>query len=150
MALHVREQIMAAVVSALTGLTTTGARVYRDRDTEERPLQSDEVPGLVIDDDGDPAEILTMGVDRILARTMRVRVVAHVKAASGYSASLNLILKEVEIALSSAALGGAKYAALAQIGEREKSESGDLPVVRQEFTFEMPYYTTHDAPDVAL
>jgi hypothetical protein len=36
----VREQIVTAVVSAVTGLGTTGANVFRDRDTDENPLQA--------------------------------------------------------------------------------------------------------------
>lgn len=150
MALHVREQIAVAVLAAVTGLTTTGARVYRDRDTEERPLQSSELPGLTFDDDGEPAEIITLGTGRILQRLMRVRIAAHVRSASGYSATLNLILQEVEVALAAAALGGAKYCALIEVAARDVSEAADITVVRQTFTFELPYYTAHDAPDTAL
>jgi hypothetical protein len=56
MADHVREQIAVAALAAITSLTTTGANVFRDRDTEERPLQSTELPGLVVSDDGEPSE----------------------------------------------------------------------------------------------
>jgi len=147
---HVREQIASAAVTALTGLATTGARVFRDRDTEASPLEAAELPALVIEDDGDPAEIVSLGQGRVLERRMRLTVTAHVKALSGYSAALNEILKEVEVALAGAALGGAKYAALAEVGARELSEAGDAPAVRQAFVFEFLYYTAHNAPDVAL
>src|SRR4051812_3471185 len=141
MALHVREQIAVAVLAALTSLTTTGARVYRDRDSAEHPLQSTEVPGLTLDDNGEPAETVTLGTSGIMERTLRLRVVAHVKASSGYSALMNLILKEVEVALNNASLGGAKYAQLAQVGAREISEGADQPIVRQAFDFDLLYYT---------
>jgi len=154
MADHVREQIAAAVLAAVTGLASTAARVWRDRDTTERPLQSGatptELPGLTVDDDGDPSEIVTLGVGRILERRMRVRISAHVKSASGYSSALNQILKELEVALAAASLGGAKSANLIEVGERETAEGGETPVVRQAFVFELLYYTTHSAPDVAL
>lgn len=150
MADHIREQITAAAVVALTGLTTTGARIYRDRDTEERPLQSDELPGLVVTDDGDPAEVISIGVGRLLQREMRLEVAAHVKAASGYSTQLNQILKEVETALSSGSIGGAKSCNLLSVSGREVAEGGDQPALRQTFIFEFYYITAHNAPDVAL
>jgi hypothetical protein len=150
MADHVRETIMVAALAAITGLSTTGARVFRDRDTDERPMQSTELPGLVPTDDGDPSEVISLGNGRLLERRMRIAIAAHVKAASGYSTQLNQILKEIEFALSAAALGGAKWTTLVQVSTREVSEGGDTPALRQTFTFEFFYITAHDAPDVAL
>lgn len=155
MADHVREQITVAALAALTGLTTTGSRVFRDRDTTERPLQANEVPGLVIEDDGDPSERISvtpqLGADQVLERRMRLSVTAHVKKATGYSAEMNQILKEVEIAMAGASLlGGKADAQLAQVDERETAEGGDLPTVRQSFIFDVEYYTAAGAPDVAL
>lgn len=150
MADHVREQLAAAALVALTGLTTTAARVYRDRDTDERPLQDTELPGLVIEDDGDPAEIISLGMGRLLNRSMRLRVTAHVKALTGYSSTLNAILKECEIALAGAWSSACKYTTLTEVGARDKSEAAEHPVVRQSFSFEIVYITAHDAPDVPL
>jgi hypothetical protein len=150
MANHVREQIVAAVVAAVTNLGTTGANVFRDRDTDENPLQALELPGLVLTDDGEPAEIVSLGIGRLLHRTMRISFVAHVKAASGYSAQLNQILKELEVAIAGASLGGAKYASLVESAAREVSEGADKNAVRQAFIFEFFYITAHNAPDVAL
>lgn len=150
MADHVREQIAVAALAAITGLTTTGANVFRDRDTDERPLQAAELPGLVVSDDGEPSEIIAVGLGRLLQRRMRFMIAAHVKAASGYSAVLNQILKELEIALAGTSLGGAKWATLTDVSTREVAEGGDTPAVRQTFTFEFYYITAHNAPDVAL
>lgn len=149
MADHVKQQIVAAFVSAVTGLSTTGSRVYQDRDPEERPLASDELPGLTVDDDGGGSAISAKGSTRTLERRMRVRVTAHVKAASTPGATLNQILKEVEIAVAGASLAGAKYATLVEEAEREVSEAAETRTVRQAFVFEVLYYTAHDAPDVA-
>lgn len=150
MANHVREQITVAAIAAVTGLATTGARVFRDRDTDERPLQSGELPGLVVTDDGEPTEIISIGAGRLLERRMSVTFAAHVKAASGYSTQLNQILKEIEVALATSPLGGAKRANLTTVAGRETSEAGDKPAVRQAFTFEFSYNTAHNAPDIAL
>lgn len=150
MALHVREQIAAAVVTALTGLGTTAANVFRDRDTEANPLQATELPGLVVVDDGDPSEVISFGLGFTLKRDMTLAVEAHVKAGSGAGTTLNQILKEVEVALAAAALGGAKSAELAEVAAREVSEAAETPTMRQKFTFRLTYYTARSAPDVAL
>jgi hypothetical protein len=149
-ALHVREQITVAAVAAVTGLSTTAANVFRDRDTEARPLQAGELPGLTVTDDGDPSEIISLGIGRLLERHMRISFTAHVKSTSGYSAQLNQILKEIEVALAGSGLGGAKSANLVEVSPREVSEASETPTVRQSFNFEFYYVTSHDAPDVAL
>ena len=150
MAAHVRQQILAAAKTALTSLATTGANVFEDRDTEENPLQSGELPGLVIEDDGDPAEIASLGRGRLLERRMRLRVTAHVKSATTPGATLNQILKEVEVALAAADLAGAKYCTLGEVAARETSEAAETKTMRRDFVFEVLYYTAHDVPDVAL
>lgn len=149
MADHARETITLAFIAAVTGLTTTGANVFRDRDTEAQPLQKDEVPGLTVEDDGEPAELITMDASGILERTMAIRVSAHVKALD-HAATLNKILKEIEIAVAAASMGGAKYAYPSLIGQRQNAAGGDTPVVRQDFNFTLLYYTAQSAPDAAL
>ena len=47
MALHLRDQIMDALATLLTGLTTTGSRVYVDRDADSEPLSAAELPGIL-------------------------------------------------------------------------------------------------------
>jgi hypothetical protein len=149
--MHVREAITQAVVTAITSLTTTGANVFRDRDTDERPLQDAELPALTVTDDGEPAETISIGISRLLDRRMRITIAAHVKSASGYSTTLNTILSELETALgNTASLGGAKSAELVDIAQREVSEGSEKPMVRQAFVFEFFYITAHNAPDVAL
>lgn len=147
---HVRQQILAAAVSAATGLSTTASRVYQDRDTDEQPLQADELPGWTVDDDGDPSEIATLGRGRILERRMRLRFGGHVKAESTPGATLNQMLKELEVAIAAASLAGAKYATLVEVGPREVSSAAETKTVRQNFFFEALYLTAHNAPDVAL
>lgn len=147
MAAHVREQITAAVVTALTGLTTTGSRVYRAR---ARPLQDTELPGLTVTGGAEAPSVESIGNGFTLERTLRVHVAAHVKTTSGYDTVLNLILKEVEVALAAANLSGGKYIVLAEVSEPEISEEGEKPVCRQDFVFEVPYYTQNGVPDVAF
>lgn len=147
MALHIREQITAAVAAAVTGLATTGARVYRARD---RALQDADLPGLIVRGMGEAVDISSLGINRLLDRTMRVEIAAHVKASSGYDTTLNQVLKEIEVALVSANLSGGKYISPIEIGDPEISEEAEKPVARQIFVFEVPYFTQAGIPDVAL
>ena len=149
MAAHIREQITAAVVTAVTGLTTTGTNVFRERDTDAEPLAAGELPGLVVNDAGGDAQILSLGISRKLERHLRLSIAAHVKTDSGYGTTLNLILKEIEVALAGASLGGAKYGTIVEEAAREIAGGGDTNIARQAFTFEFIYYTTHNTPDVA-
>lgn len=150
MTAHVREQIAAACVTALTGLATTGANVFRDRDTETDPLQPAEIPGLTVDDDGDPAEIITIDPAQVLERRMALTVTGHVKATTGFSATLNQILAEIETKFAITPITGAQLVALTKVAPREKSQATDQPTVRQAFNFEILYYTAAGAPTVAL
>lgn len=152
MADHLRQQIHAALVSAVNGLATTGARVYVDRDTEARPLDAavSELPGLVLPDAGDNAETVTIGLSGIMERRLRVPIAAHVKAQSSPGATLNQILKELEVALAAASLAGAKSCFLVDVAEREISEVAETRTARQVFTFEIVYYTARGVPDTAL
>lgn len=144
---HLRAQIRAAAVSALTGLTTSGARV---KDSPVHPLQESDLPGLRIFTQAESAEITTMGATRKRARTLTLVVEACVKAATGYATSVDLMAKEIEVALdANNTLGGL----CAQIEPRTFSEdqdgAGDKPVAVGRLEFEVLYYTRKGAPDTA-
>lgn len=101
MALHLRDQIMAGLITALTGLTTTGARVYVDRDTDGEPLGDADLPGLVVTHADESDEPLTLAFPRTIDAQLDVDIAAHVKAVTNNAARLlaNLIAKEVAAAL---------------------------------------------------
>lgn len=143
---HVRTQVRAAAVTALTGLTTTGSRVY---DSLVYPMQDKQLPGLRIDT-GDE-DIAVESIDgELLARTLQLVVQACVKQNTNYNDTVDDIIKEVEIAISgNQALGGAKAVLLKSI-HVELSGDGEKPVAVATMTFEVLYYSAQSAPDVAL
>lgn len=145
MADHVRNQIRDAAVTALTGLTTTQAHVYASR---VYPLSADSLPALRIYTSDEDVEIASLGAKRLLERKLELVVEACVKSNSSFDDTLDDIIKEVEAALAGG-LAGAKYVTLKRI-EIEASGDGDVPVGIGRMTFEVPYITAHDAPDVAL
>lgn len=148
MASHLRKQIRDAVAAALTGLTTSGARVYESRTHE---LQDTNLPGLRIytnSEDVRISEILSSS--RVLERDLELVVEACSKKSSGLDDELDLMIQEVEVELAAnQGAGGAKWIQLKSIeidmeGEAEK----DIGVARM--TFEVRYNAALSAPDVAL
>jgi hypothetical protein len=92
---HKAESIMAAFVTAATGLTTTGANVERGR---VHPLPEDILAALSIYQGSDTviAEVYPM-----VTSELRVNVEAQVKSsAPDLETKLNQIRKELNIALS--------------------------------------------------
>lgn len=101
---HGLAQIHAALVAALTGLTTTGAHIFDDETT---PIPDTSLPALRILDEGEPEiEYATQKPPRTLIRSARFTVRGLAKAADA-KATLNAILADVEVALyNNRTLGG--------------------------------------------
>lgn len=97
MANHLRQQIRERVATILTGLTTTGTRVYASR---VYPMADANLPGLVIYATEETAEITTLGSPRRSARVLRLVVEGRAKAVSGLDNTLDTICKEVEAAMA--------------------------------------------------
>jgi hypothetical protein len=147
MADHMRDQILAAVNTALTGLTTTGSRVYLDQDN---PLEDGELPGLTILQAGESTEVQTMPRPRLMQAVFDVDVSAYVKrthAQGDARKTINTICKEVQIAMSTAALAGAKYATLVQT-DFQLSGDAENPVAMATMRWQILYFYQENAPDV--
>lgn len=144
---HVRKQIRAAAVTALSGLTTTSTRVY---DSRVYPMQDAQLPGLRIDTADEQVSVSSLGVGRLCERMLDLVVQACVKENDTYSATVDTIIKEVEIAIAAnQGIGGAKYVQLKSINVANAGE-GEKPVAVATMIFEVFYITALGAPDVAL
>ena len=82
MTVHVRQQIRDAAAVALTGLTTTGARVYASR---VYPMQDANLPGLRIFTPSETSQSIEMGTSRLRERTLTLVIEACVKTNTGYA-----------------------------------------------------------------
>lgn len=101
---HIRKRIRDAVVTALTGLTTTGTRVYKSR---VYPLESGKLPGLCIYTKSEEISTTTINRPRTQIRTLEVVVEGYVMANSAFDDTIDQISVEVEEALyTNALLGG--------------------------------------------
>lgn len=119
---HGDAQIHAALVAALTGLATTGARVFDD---EVTPIADANLPALRVLDDGvGRIEYATQRAPRTLLRTQGYTVRALCKVANA-KGTLNTILAEVEASVyANRTLGG--LARDVRVEEVDKNYSQDL------------------------
>lgn len=151
MADHVRKQIRAAVASAVTGLATTGARVFTSRTA---PLPQDTTNALRVyckDETEIRAAATGAGAARVrLDRTVEIVIEAVVKKASGFDDELDQILKEVEVAMSAVqSAGGAKRIHPVRL-ETDYEGDGEQELAVGRLVYEGFYFTALNAPDVAL
>lgn len=152
MADHRRRAIREAVATAVTGLTTTGSRVYQSR---VYTLQRANLPGLRVFAGDETIEAVTIHGPTTQDRKLRIRVEAVAQAlqdaVSALDDTLDGIVKEVEIAVAGMSLSGlADSIHLTDVSEPEYSDQGELPTGSVTITFEANYYTAANAPDVAL
>ena len=146
MANHVRQQLREAVATVVTGLSTTGANVFQSR---VYPLQTSELPCLIVTTDGDQASNLTVHNPVQQQRETRVRIEAYARATTTLDDTLDTICKEVETAIANASSSTVK--GLFYIGTQLDIEVlGDQPVGKASMVFSKDLYTVSNAPDVMI
>lgn len=92
MTTHARQQIREAVATAVTGLATTGARVYQSR---LHALRDSNLPCLMVNtDDEDVSEDFDTS-----ARTLRIKIAGVAKASANLDDTLDQMALEVETAV---------------------------------------------------
>lgn len=144
---HVRRQIREAAAAALTGLTTTGARVFQSR---IHPLRDQDLPCLLIstDDEQIEAENAVAGGELTRDLTLTVRGVA--KATANLDDTLDGIAEEVEPVLNGASLGGlVKRCTLEKIGV-EMDDALEKPAGVITLEYRTTYFTSPALPGTAL
>lgn len=145
---HVRKQIRAAAVTALTNLTTTSGRVYEGR-AHSLPSES---ASLLVDVGGERIESASaFGAARVMQRELELEVRGVVKG-TGYLATLDAIVLEVENAFAAdQSLGGlAKWVQPAEYERPEIEGSGEKTVAVQTMRFNVTYFAALNAPTQAL
>lgn len=144
---HLRQQIRAAFVAALTGLVTTGDNVF---DGTFQPVPANRLPGMRV---YAPAEVITtdsiLGASRPLDRVLTVYVELANQRAALVDDEIDQSILEIEQAIAAnQTLGGlCAYVQLSAI-QREDDGSAELETVRSRLTFDVLYITALDAPDV--
>jgi hypothetical protein len=144
---HVRKQIRDAIITALTGLSTTGSNVFRSR---IYPLESNKIPGLCVFSKSEATTFDTLTRPRSINRVLEIGVEAYVKATSDYDNTLDTIAVEVEEAIASdVTLGNLAKDTQVTSFEADFSGEGEQPVAIGRFTVEVIYRTLENDVETA-
>lgn len=96
---HVKTQLRRAVAAAVTGLPTTGGRVFQAR---AWPLQENDMPCLLVHTSDESIDTKATGPVRIQSRRVSVVVVAMAMHSDAVEDDLDRIAAEVEAAVFAA------------------------------------------------
>lgn len=146
MANHIRQQLRDAVATAVTGLPTTGARVFQSR---AYPLQISDVPCLVVTTDGDSIEQETVHRPYMQARQIQLRIEGYAVGVYDLDDILDGICKEVEIAVDNATLAMVDDIGFAGT-QLDTSVVGQQPVGKITLIYRVTVRTMSNSPDVAI
>lgn len=145
---HVRRQIREALAALVTGLATTGSRVYQSR---VYPLGDSNLPCLLVNTDDESIETLTTGATPMQERRLTVQVRAVAKESSSLDDTLDQIMAEVEAALGAAGVLSTLAKSITLSGLRvEMDDALEKPVGVASMEYQISYYTASNAPQTAL
>jgi hypothetical protein len=145
---HVRQQIREAAATKVTGLTTTGTRVYQSR---VFPMSSGNLPGLIVYTKSESSELDGMTIPRPTYRSLSLVVEAYVKATADFDDEIDTISQEVEEALAAdVTLGGLSRDVYLSSFEVDYSGDGEQPVAVATMTFTVNYRVIENSVGVAV
>lgn len=142
---HARTQIRAEAVTRLTGLASTGSRVYPSR---VRPLADTSLPCLLVYLDEEEMSNEIIG-QPILDRVAKLKVRAVAKVSQDLDTALDQMLAEVEAAMGTGPLASVQISVPESI-EVDLDDSLEKPVGIATITYRINYFTTAADPTVAL
>lgn len=146
--MHVRQQIRETMGTALTGLVTTGSNVFQSR---VYPMQSAELPGLIIYTRSESSEPDTLTKPRGTMRTLQAIVEAYIKSVTGADDTADKVCAEVETAIAnSAALDALTKDAYLSNTDISMTGDGDQPAIVVSMTFTIEYRTLETNAEVAI
>ena len=145
---HVRQQIREYFETQLTGLTTTGSNVYASR---VYPLSGAKLPALLIYTQSESVSEVSFSQRKVQERMLEVVVEGYVRAVSNFDDTIDLIAKEVEVAvLDSTDLGGLAINTELSSVDSDYSGEAEQPVATIRMTFDVQYRTETGQPETAI
>lgn len=145
---HARQQIRDAVVTAVTGLATTGSNVFR---TRVHPLEEQMLPALLVYTLDETSEPDAMGSSRGLDRSLRVAVEVAVQQLADIDNTMDTIAAEVETAIAA----NTGLAALVRDISLDsttivRSGEGEQRALGMQMAFTALYRTRRGAPETLI
>jgi hypothetical protein len=145
---HVRQQIRDRVITNVTGLTTTGARVFKSR---VYPLNADTMPALLVYSTTEDSDIDVMGFPGVLNRIVNVVIEGYVRNITVYDNLIDDICQEVEVAMANdPTINGLAKNSFLSGTEINYTGEGDQPIGVVTMNYVVQYRTATNAPSVAL
>lgn len=144
---HVRKTIRDNVTTTLTGLATTGSRVYQ---TRLFPLATAKLPGLCIYTRSETTQYASVSLPRTQVRELEVLVEAYAKGTASIDNTLDAIAVEVEEALyTDVTRGGNAKDTQVTSFEVDYDGEGDQSVGVARFTISVTYVTVENDIEAA-
>ena len=148
---HVRTQIRDAVTILLTGLPTTGSRVFKSR---IRKLSSSDLPALTIETNDEVIVLESVTDDFNNDRSLDLVIRASVKVSADLDTTLDTCVKEVEQALfasfTSNSLSGLVKSMELKAIKVQMNNEGDQPIGEAAMLWSVNYFTRGNAPTVSI
>lgn len=143
---HIRRQLREAIAAAVTGLTTTGARVFQAR---VYPLQNADLPGLCVFTKSENAARQTTQIPALISRTVEILIEGVAKANADLDDTLDLIAQEVEAALGAGLTISGKFVPIVYGGmDVDLSGEGEQPTGMISMRFEAKLLSRANTPDL--
>jgi len=144
---HAHKLIRDAAKTALTGLTTTGARVFANR---LYALADTELPGLRISLDNESVETETVNPYPVQQRTLDLTVECCAKANSALDDAVDQMQLEVETALAAGISVSGKTLDCLLVGSQFDDAIGLTPVAVKKAVFQVTFFTHSNAPQTLI
>jgi len=145
---HVRQQIRDRIVSNVTGLTTTGNRVFKSR---VYPLNADTMPALLVYSTTEDSDIDVMGFPGVLNRIVNVAIEGYVRNITVYDNLIDDICQEVEVVMANdPTINGLAKNSFLSGTEISYTGEGDQPIGVVTMNYVVQYRTATNAPSAAL
>ena len=145
---HARKTIRDRIITDLTGLATTGSRIYRSR---VYPLAEEKLPGLCVYTMSEQIDYATIGTSRLQQRVLSVVIEIYVKGTSNYDDDLDQISLEREDALFADLTlnGNAKDLQINRF-EADFAGEGDQPLAFARMSVDVVYHTSENDPETTV
>jgi len=144
---HGRQQIREAAAAALTGLTTTGTRVYQSR---VHPLADNKLPCLLVETNSEQITVESVHAPSMLQRELTLTVRAVAKVTGNLDDTLDTMVAEVETAIGNTTLGGKVKSLVLESIATEMSGESDRPVGVLTMNWRAVYFTVSNAPNTII
>jgi hypothetical protein len=142
---HIRKQVRDAVVAEVTGLATTGARVYTE---QVAPLDPSQLPALLVSTPAEDAEQSEKFGGVLVRREITVDIAIKVKTGTPV-ATLDAIAEQVETALGTTLTVAGAPVDVDYVGmQSDLSDDADRAIGSMVLRFTVTVWTEPGAPGV--